>query len=176
MLLPRGVKRNFFLRSLRSLSPVDPILNSPAPPPGLTCSVLPPSPLRTSSVAHAALGPNYSAAKFLRTSPRPPATATHGHPRPTAAVSAPAGNSLLARRRAQVDLGDDLARRALAVVRVDAGALPRRPPLRHDERWCRARTRGARPQGARAQGQLFGDGAGGVSRSRSRGARSGDPL
>ena len=49
LLLPRGVKRNFFLRSLRSLSPVDPILNSPAPPPGLTCSVLPPSPLRTSS-------------------------------------------------------------------------------------------------------------------------------
>ena len=33
------------------------------------------------------------------------------------------GNSLLAQRRAQVDLGDDLARRALAVVRVDAGAL-----------------------------------------------------
>ena len=97
LLLPRGVKRNFFLRSL---SPVDPILNSPAPPPGLTCSVLPPSPLRT------------------------------------------------------------------YIIGLRPALAPRRPPLRHDERWCRARTRGARPQGARAQGQLFGDGAGGVSRSR----------
>ena len=52
------------------------------------------------------------------------------------------------------------------IIGLRPALAPRRPPLRHDERWCRARTRGARPQGARAQGQLFGDGAGGVSRSR----------